>query len=302
MNLTDVDDKIIKRAQEQGKTIREVTAPVDRDLPSRSRVPAHPARGGLSEGDRLHPADDRARRAADRARRGVPGGGRLGLLRDRQVSRLRQALAPRHARGEDAARACSRTTTRKENAQDFALWKAAKPEDEAHGRGVGFTVGPRPPRLAPRVLGDGDGPARRDARPPLRRHRPHLPAPRGRDRAERSGDGEAVLALLVPRRVPAHRRREDGEARRATCSPCRGCARQGVSAAALRHFVFNTHYRKELNLSDEALEASMQGVRRVGDFADRLCDRRRSRWAARRSWRRRRTRPWRRPRRRCSTT
>src|SRR6476661_6819113 len=28
MNLTDVDDKIIKRAQEQGKTIREVTEPV----------------------------------------------------------------------------------------------------------------------------------------------------------------------------------------------------------------------------------------------------------------------------------
>jgi cysteinyl-tRNA synthetase len=45
-----------------------------------------------------------------------------------------------------------------------------------------------------------------------------------------------------------------------------------VSAAALRHFVFNTHYRKELNFSDEALEASLQGVRRVRDFYDRLCD------------------------------
>jgi cysteinyl-tRNA synthetase len=42
------------------------------------------------------------------------------------------------------------------------------------------------------------------------------------------------------------------------------------SAAALRHFVFNTHYRKELNLSEEALEASRQAVRRVGDFAARL--------------------------------
>src|SRR5215510_10460326 len=28
MNLTDVDDKIIKRASEQGKTIREVTEPI----------------------------------------------------------------------------------------------------------------------------------------------------------------------------------------------------------------------------------------------------------------------------------
>jgi len=34
--------------------------------------------------------------------------------------------------------------------------------------------------------------------------------------------------------------------------------------------VFNTHYRKELNLSEEALEASINAVRRVGDFAERL--------------------------------
>jgi cysteinyl-tRNA synthetase len=45
-----------------------------------------------------------------------------------------------------------------------------------------------------------------------------------------------------------------------------------ISAAALRHFVFSTHYRKELNLSDQALEASTEAVRRVGDFARRLRD------------------------------
>jgi cysteinyl-tRNA synthetase len=45
-----------------------------------------------------------------------------------------------------------------------------------------------------------------------------------------------------------------------------------VSSAAVRHFVFNTHYRKELNLSEDALEASINAVRRIGDFADRLQD------------------------------
>jgi cysteinyl-tRNA synthetase len=45
---------------------------------------------------------------------------------------------------------------------------------------------------------------------------------------------------------------------------------QGVSAAAFRAFVFSTHYRKQLNLSADALEAAIEGVRRVGDFADRL--------------------------------
>src|ERR1035437_9502691 len=44
----------------------------------------------------------------------------------------------------------------------------------------------------------------------------------------------------------------------------------GVGAAALRHFVFSTHYRKQLNLSGDALEASAEAVRRVGDFVERL--------------------------------
>ena len=38
----------------------------------------------------------------------------------------------------------------------------------------------------------------------------------------------------------------------------------------MRHFVFNVHYRKQLNLSDEALEASIAAVRRVEEFAVRL--------------------------------
>jgi cysteinyl-tRNA synthetase len=45
---------------------------------------------------------------------------------------------------------------------------------------------------------------------------------------------------------------------------------EGVPAAAFRHFVFSTHYRKQLNMSGDALEASMEGVRRVRDFAERL--------------------------------
>jgi cysteinyl-tRNA synthetase len=44
----------------------------------------------------------------------------------------------------------------------------------------------------------------------------------------------------------------------------------GVSPAALRHFVYSTHYRKQLNLSGVALEASMEAVRRIGEFATRL--------------------------------
>src|SRR5256714_10732839 len=45
---------------------------------------------------------------------------------------------------------------------------------------------------------------------------------------------------------------------------------QSVPAAAFRHFVFSTHYRKQLNMSGNAIEASMEGVRRIADFAERL--------------------------------
>jgi len=45
---------------------------------------------------------------------------------------------------------------------------------------------------------------------------------------------------------------------------------RGVSAAALRHFVFSTHYRKQMNLSPAGLEASLEAVYRVGEFAHRL--------------------------------
>jgi cysteinyl-tRNA synthetase len=53
-------------------------------------------------------------------------------------------------------------------------------------------------------------------------------------------------------------------------STVRDLREQGVSAAALRHFVYSTHYRKQLNLTGEALEASMEAVKRIGAFARRL--------------------------------
>ncbi len=44
----------------------------------------------------------------------------------------------------------------------------------------------------------------------------------------------------------------------------------GVSAAAMRHFIFSTHYRKQINLSAAGLEASMEAVTRIGEFSHRL--------------------------------
>lgn len=45
---------------------------------------------------------------------------------------------------------------------------------------------------------------------------------------------------------------------------------EGVDPAALRMLVFSTHYRQQLNYTDEALEAATEGVRRLGEFRARL--------------------------------
>jgi cysteinyl-tRNA synthetase len=43
-----------------------------------------------------------------------------------------------------------------------------------------------------------------------------------------------------------------------------------IPGVAARHLMFGVHYRQQLNLKDEALEGSLQAVRRIGEFADRL--------------------------------
>lgn len=45
---------------------------------------------------------------------------------------------------------------------------------------------------------------------------------------------------------------------------------QGISGTVYRHFVFNAHYRKQLNLGEDSLEQSRAAVRRIGTFAERL--------------------------------
>jgi cysteinyl-tRNA synthetase len=47
---------------------------------------------------------------------------------------------------------------------------------------------------------------------------------------------------------------------------------QGISGTVYRHFVFNAHYRQQLNLGDDSLEQSRAAVRRIGAFAERLAE------------------------------
>src|SRR5207237_4611455 len=157
----------------------------------------------------------------------------------------------------------------KENAQDFALWKSAKPEDEATGAAWDSPWGRGRPgwhlecsAMAMKYLGETLDIHCGGIDLIFPHHEDEIAQSEGATGKTFSRfwcHGEFLLTegSKMAKRV--------GNV--ATVSDLR---EQGVSAAAFRHFVFSTHYRKQLNLSSEALEASIEGVRRVGDFAERL--------------------------------
>ncbi len=268
MNLTDVDDKIIKRANEQGKNIREMTEPVTRTFfADRDYLRIQPAEDYPKATDyipqmialvRVLVERDVAYQAEDGsvyfAIARFPHYGRLSRLDTREVK-----SGARVAQDEYS----------KENAQDFALWKAAKPEDERTGAAWDSPWGRGRPgwhlecsAMAMDLLGETID---------LHTGGIDLIFPHHEDEIAQSeaATGKPFArcwchgAFLLTEGTKMAKRLGN-------VSTVQGLREQRVAAAAIRHFVFTTHYRKELNLSEETLEASTEAVRRVAEFAERL--------------------------------
>ncbi|HET7632757.1 MAG TPA: cysteine--tRNA ligase [Gemmatimonadaceae bacterium] len=268
MNLTDVDDKIIRRAGEQGRQIGEITIPVtetflaDRDFLRIQPAEEYPRATDyipqmialvqrLMDAGVAYQADDGSVYFAI-AR--FPGYGRLSRLD------LRDVQAGARVAQDDYA---------KENAQDFALWKAAKPEDEAVGAAWDSPWGRGRPgwhlecsAMAMDLLGETLDIHTGGIDLAFPHHEDEIAqseAATGKPFARFWCHGAFLLTdgTKMAKRV-------------GNVSTVRELREARVSPAAVRHFFFTAHYRKELNLSDEALEASGEAVRRVGDFAERL--------------------------------
>jgi cysteinyl-tRNA synthetase len=268
MNLTDVDDKIIRRADEQEKTIREITEPVteiffhDRDYLRIQPAERYPKATDyvpqmialvqrlIERGVAYQAEDGSVYFAIDR----FPSYGRLSRLDRREVK---------------AGARVAQDDYSKENAQDFALWKAAKPEDE-------------------RVRAAWDS--------PWGRGRPGWHLECSAMAIDLLGDTLDIhcggIDLIFPHHEDEIAQSEAATGREFSRFWCHGAflltegakmaKRLGnvttvkdmresrIPSAAVRRFVFNTHYRKELNLTEEALEASIEAVRRIAIFAERL--------------------------------
>jgi cysteinyl-tRNA synthetase len=268
MNLTDVDDKIIQSAHERGLRIGEATAPItDRFHADRAFLRIQDAELYPKATDHIpemisiveklvaanlaYVADDKSVYfAIDRFK----GYGKLSRLDTREVKAGARVMQDDYS---------------KENAQDFALWKSAKPEDEATGAAWDSPWGRGRPgwhlecsAMAMKYLGETLDIHTGGIDLVFPHHEDEIAQSEGatgKPFARFWCHGEFLLT--------------DGSKmakRLGNVSTVQDLRDQGVPAAAFRHFVFSTHYRKQLNMSGDALEASMEGVRRIRDFAERL--------------------------------
>src|SRR6058998_2612399 len=273
MNLTDVDDRTIKAARAAGNRLADHTEPFvraffeDRDY---LRIkPAHvypratqaiPAMVALvarllERGVAYKSEDGSVYFALTK----FPTYGRLSQLDRRQIKVGARVSSDEYA---------------KDDPSDFALWKAADGEDEAVG-------------------------AAWDA--PFGRGRPgwHLEcSAMSLDQIGKCCHAETLyihaggVDLIFP-----HHEDEIAQSEAATGQPfarywlhgeclkvggtkmskrfgnfltARDLREQSVDAAAVRLLFSQTHYRRALDFSDEALAAAGQGVKRLGEFRDRL--------------------------------
>ena len=268
MNLTDVDDKIIKRASERGVTIRQVTDPVvgvfhEHRKYLRIQPAEHYPRATdfipqmIALVERLiakgiaYQADDKSVYfAIDK----FPPYGRLSRLDTRQI--------------KSGARVSQDEYT-KDNAQDFALWKAAKDEDERAEAAWDSPWGRGRPgwhlecsAMAMDILGETIDLHAGGVDLIFPHHEDEIAqseAATGKVFARTWCHGEFLLvdSAKMAKRV--------GNVWGVT-----ELQEEGLDGAAARHFMFSTHYRQQLNLSSDALEGSRRAVRRVGDLAARL--------------------------------
>jgi cysteinyl-tRNA synthetase len=268
MNLTDVDDKIIAKAHRDGVTITAITDPVitvfhaDRRYLKIADAEHYPRATEyipqmIQLVERLM-----VRELAYRADDGsvyfaigrFPQYGRLSRLDTREVK---------------AGARVAQDDYSKENAQDFALWKAAKPEDERAGAAWDSPWGRGRPgwhlecsAMAIALLGDTLD---------LRCGGVDLIFPHHEDEIAQS---EGATGVTFSRRwCHGEFLLTDGAKMAKRVGNVMAVAdlrAARISGAALRHLMYTTHYRQVLNLSEAALEASQRAVAHVGEFAERV--------------------------------
>ena len=276
MNLTDVDDRIIGEAGKRGATIETLVAPFiaaffeDRDY--LRIVPAHEyprATGFIAPMVRLV----EGLLAGGAAYRGEDGSVYFAIDRFPAYGRLSQ-LDRRELKAGASGRVSSDEYD-KENARDFVLWKAAKPEDEAAGAAWDAPFGRGRPgwhlecsAMALELIGRRFGARVLD----IHTGGVDLIFPHHEDEIAQSCafTGLAEFARCWVHGAFLRVRGEKMSKRFGNFVTVRGLREEGVDPGTLRLLVYQTHYRQELDLTDDALAAAGEGARRLAEVNRRL--------------------------------
>jgi cysteinyl-tRNA synthetase len=157
----------------------------------------------------------------------------------------------------------------KEDARDFALWKAARPEDEAAGAVWDAPFGRGRPgwhlecsAMSQHYLGDTVD---------LHAGGVDLIFPHHEDEIAQSeaATGKPFVRTWLHGEFLTVRGTKMSK-RYGNFLTARDLRENGVEPAAVRYLFGQTHYRKQLDWTDEALEAAGAGARRLGELRERL--------------------------------
>src|SRR6185312_4301349 len=273
MNLTDVDDRTIKAARKAGKKLTEHTAPFtkaffeDRDY---LRIkPAHVYTAAteympqmialvsklLERGVAYKGEDGSVYFAIQK----FPTYGRLSQLDKREIKVGARVASDEYAKGDPS---------------DFALWKKADAEDESVGAAWDAPFGRGRPgwHLECSAMSLSET-AKCCGVETLDIHAggidlifPH----HENEIAQSEGATGKQFARHWLHGEFLNVRGTKMSKRHGNFLTARDLREQGIDAAALRLLFFQTHYRQPVDFTDEGLEAAAEGVRRLGEFRERL--------------------------------
>jgi cysteinyl-tRNA synthetase len=276
MNLTDVDDRTIAAARQKGVSLRAHVDPFaaafeeDRDW-LRIKPPTEQPRAT----DYIGPMIELIQGLLDRgvAYRGEDGSVYFAIARFPAYGKLSQL-----DRRELRAGASERVTAdeySKEDARDFVLWKAARPEDEAVGAAWDAPFGRGRPgwhiecsAMALSLIGRRFGTDVLD----IHAGGVDLIFPHHEDEIAQSCafTGRDEFARFWLHGEFLNIRGEKMSKRFGNITTARDLREDGVDPGAVRLLMYQVHYRRQLDLTDEALASAREGSRRLGEFQNRL--------------------------------
>ncbi len=273
MNLTDVDDRTIKAARAAGKRLTDHTAPFtkaffeDRDYlriqpahvytPATEYMPQMIALVSrlLERGVAYKGEDGSVYFAINK----FPGYGRLSQLDRREIKVGARVASDEYAKGDPS---------------DFALWKRADADDEVVGAAWDAPFGRGRPgwhlecsAMSLEEIGKCCGAQTLD----IHAGGIDLIFPHHENEiAQSEGATGQPFARHWVHGEFLNVRGTKMSKRHGNFLTARDLREQGVDAAAVRLLFFQTHYRQPVDFTDEALEAAKEGVRRLGEFHERL--------------------------------